>query len=232
MTQRSILAGANPTVVIKAGANITVKGVDGDLVIAESESRWGLKVEKHSEAEFARARAAIGETVLFDLRFKKLGGQDNPEDVVEVQIGGSGEVRVPFASRLKVYAGKNIDMQGIRGQVDAYSGFKMRLKDISLLGNASAGGTMDLDCESMLGENVEFKSGSDLRFYIHDLTNAHICVKDLGGYWEGKIGSGKKSVYLKCGGDVTLVTDQNVEPMPPNYILGRIEKPPALSEMP
>ena len=39
MTQRSILAGANPTVVIKAGANITVKGVDGDLVIAESESR-------------------------------------------------------------------------------------------------------------------------------------------------------------------------------------------------
>jgi hypothetical protein len=32
-------------------------------------------------------------------------------------------------------------------------------------------------------------------------------------------------VYLKSGGDVTFVTDQQVEPLPPNYILGRIERP-------
>jgi hypothetical protein len=225
MTQRSILAGVNPTVVIKAGANVTVKGADGGLVTAESASRWGLKVEKRSEAEFARARAAIGEKVLFDLRFKKPGSEDSFEDVIEVQLGGSGEVSVPFDSRLKVYAGKNIEVQDIRGQVDAYSGFKLRMKNVYLLGNASAGGTMDLDCESMLGDKVEFKSGSDLRFYVHDLTSARIRVKDLGGFWEAKIGEGAKSVSLKCGGDVTLVTDQKVEPLPPDYVLGRIEKP-------
>jgi hypothetical protein len=198
MTQRSILAGVTPTVIIKAGANVTVKGTNGGLVTAESESRWGLKVEKHSET---------------------------PEDVIEVQLGASGEVSVPFDSKLKIYAGKNIDVQGIRGQVDAYSGFKLSMKDVYCLGNASAGGTMSLDCETMLGENVEFKSGSDLRFYIHDLTSAHIRVKDLGGFWEAKIGSGEKSVYLKCGGDATLVTDQQVDPLPPHYVLGKIERP-------
>jgi hypothetical protein len=225
MTQRSILAGVTPTVIIKAGANVTVKGTNGGLVTAESESRWGLKVEKHSEAEFARARAAIGEKVLFDLRFKKPGAEETPEDVIEVQLGASGEVSVPFDAKLKIYAGKNIDVQGIRGQVDAYSGFKLSMKDVYCLGNASAGGTMSLDCETMLGENVEFKSGSDLRFYIHDLTSAHIRVKDLGGFWEAKIGSGEKSVYLKCGGDATLVTDQQVDPLPPHYVFGKIERP-------
>jgi hypothetical protein len=50
-------------------------------------------------------------------------------------------------------------------------------------------------------------------------------VKDVGGYWEARIGDGERAVYLKCGGDVTLVTDQKVEPLPPNYILGKIEKP-------
>jgi hypothetical protein len=84
---------------------------------------------------------------------------------------------------------------------------------------------MNLDCQTMLGTNVEFKSGGDLRFHIHDLNSARIRVRDLGGYWEARIGEGEKSVYLKSGGDVTLVTDQAVEALPPNYILGKIEKP-------
>ena len=84
---------------------------------------------------------------------------------------------------------------------------------------------MNLDCQTLAGDRVEFKAGSDIRFYIHDLTNAHIRVKDIGGYWEARIGGGEKSIYLKCGGDVTLVTDQKVEPLPPNYVLGKIERP-------
>lgn len=227
MTQRSILAGTSPTVVIKVGASVTVKGHESDLVTAETEGMWGLKVEKRSEAEIGRARAAIGEHVLFDVRLKRPNFQkkDAPDEVIEVQLGGSGEVLVPFGSNLKVYAGKDIDVQGIRGQVDAYSGLKLSLQDVTCLGNASAGWTMNLDCQTMLGKNVEFKAGSDIRFHIHDLTSARIRVKDLGGYWEASIGDGGKSVYLKCGGDVTLVTDQKVEPLPPNYILGRIERP-------
>lgn len=227
MTQRSILAGTNPGVVIKAGASVTIKGVDGDRVTAESEDQWGLKIEKRSEAEFARARAAIGEVVLFDLRFKPPNFQNEgaAAEVIEVQLGGSGEVRVPFGSSLKVYAGKDIEVQGIRGRVDAFAGYRLNLQDIDYLGNASAGGTMNLDCQTMLGDKVEFKAGGDLRFHIRDLTSASIRVKDLGGFWEAKIGSGEKSVSLKCGGEVTLVSDQKVEPLPPHYVLGKIEGP-------
>jgi hypothetical protein len=223
MTQRSILAGTNPTVVIKAGASVTVKGVEGDLVTASTESKWGLKVEKRSEAEFARARAAVGETVLFDWRFKKPGGSD--DEVIEVQLGASGEVLVPFGANLKIYSGKDIDVQGIRGQVDAFSRLKLNAQNIYCIGTASAGWSMNLDCETMLGDKVEFGAGGDLRFHIHDLTSAYIRVKDLGGFWEAKIGAGERSVSLKCGGDVTLVTDQKVEPLPPDYVLGKIEKP-------
>ncbi len=227
MTQRSILAGTNPTVIIKAGASVTVQGHDSDLVMAETEGPWGLNVEKRSAAEIGRARAAVGERVLFDVRLKLPSWPEKnaPDEVIEVRLGGSGEVRVPFGSNLKVYAGKDIDVQGIRGQVDACSGLKLSLQDVYRLGNVSAGWTMNLDCQTMLGDKVEYRAGSDIRFHIHDLTSARIRVKDLGGYWEARIGDGETSVYLKCGGDVTLVTDQKVEPLPPNYILGKVEKP-------
>ncbi len=233
MTQRSILAGTNPTVIIKAGLDVSVKGHESDLVMAETSGRWGLKIEKHSASEFARARAAVGEHVLFDLRFKKpspasLAGEYGSEEdgeVIEVHMGGSGEVLVPVGANVKVYAGKNIAVQGVQGQVDGYAGLRLSFREVDLLGHASAGGTMELDCQRMLGEETEFKAGGDLRFRIRDLTSAYVRVKDLGGYWEARIGGGEKSVYLKCGGDVTLVTDQKVEPLPPHYILGKIEKP-------
>lgn len=228
MTQRSILAGRKPNIIIKTGNSVIVKGHDSDRIKAGTPDRWGLKVERRAESEIARARAAIGEHVIFDVHLKKpnLRRENDPNDVIEVQIGGGGEVLVPFDSNLKVYAGKDIDVQGIRGQVDAYSGLKLRLQDVYRLGYASAGGAMDIDCQTMAGEKVEFKAGRDLRFHVRDLTSAHIRVKDLGGYWEARIGAGEKSVYLKCGGDVTIVTDQQIQALPPNYILGNIETPP------
>lgn len=227
MTERSILAGTNPNVVVKAGASVTVKGWDSEHVLARADNHWGLKVEKHHAAEVGRARTAVGERVLFDVRLK-LPGRDNvPGEVIEVQVGGSGEVFVPFGANLKVYAGKDIAVQGIRGQMDAYAGFKLSLQEVACLGNASAGGAMNLDCRTLRGENVEFKAGGDIRFYVHDLTSARLRVKDIGGYWEARIGAGAKSVYLKSGGDVTLVTDQQVEPLPPDFILGKIERPAA-----
>jgi hypothetical protein len=225
MTQRSILAGTNQTIIIKTGGSVTVKGHEGERIIADGSG--GLTVERHSESEIGRARAAIGDHVFFDVRLKlpNFKGKEGNDEVIEVQMGGNGEVRVPFESNLKVYAGKDINVQGIKGQVDAYSGLHLNLQDVHRLGNASAGGAMNLDCQTMLGTNVEFKCGRDLRFHIHDLNNARIRVRDLGGYWEAQIGGGEKSVYLKCGGDVTFVTDQTVEALPPNYILGKIEKP-------
>ena len=227
MTQRSILAGKNQTIIVKVGSSVTVKGHDSNLVTAETTSSWGLTLERRSESQIGRARAAIGEHVLFDWRIKApTPGEKRPElEVIEVQMGGSGEVLVPFESNLKVYAGMNIDVQGVKGQVDAYSGLKLTLQNVYCLGNVSAGRSMSIDCETMIGNDVIFGAGNDLRFHIADLTSARLRVKDIGGYWEAQIGGGEKSVYLKSGGDVTFVTDQKVEPLPPNYILGKIEKP-------
>ena len=226
MTQRSILAGKNQAIIIKAGASVTVKGYDSDMVIAETKT-WGVTLERRSESQIGRARAAIGEHVLFDWRIKvpNLGEQKFENEVMEVQFGGSGEVLVPFDSNLKVYAGMNIDVQGVQGQVDAYSGLDLSLQNVYRLGNASAGRVMNINCQTMLESDVTIGAGSDLRFHVADLTSARLRVKDIGGYWEARIGGGEKTVYLRSGGDVTLVTDQKVEPLPPNYVLGRIEKP-------
>jgi hypothetical protein len=227
MTQRSILAGKNQTIVIKVGAGVNVNGHDSDMVTVETQGTWGVTLEKRSEAQIGRARAAIGEHVLFDWRIKvpNLGEKKDEADVIEVQLGGSGEVLVPFSSNLKIFAGKDIEVKGIQGQVDAYSGMDLTLQNVYRLGNVSSGRMMNINCQTLLGNEVTFGAGSDLRFHVVDLTSARLRVKDLGGYWEARIGRGEKSVYLKSGGDVTFVTDQTVEPLPPDYVLGRIEKP-------
>jgi hypothetical protein len=226
MTQRSILAGKNQTIIIKVGASINVKGHDSDMVIAETKT-WGVTLERRSESQIGRARAAIGEHVLFDWRIKvpNLGEKKIENEVIEVQFGGSGDVFVPYSSNLKVYAGMNIDVRGVQGQVDAYAGLNLDLQNVYRLGNASAGRVMNIDCQTMAGNDVTFGAGSDLRFHVAELISARLRVKDIGGYWEAQIGEGKRTVYLKSGGDVTFVTDQKVEPLPPNYILGKIEKP-------
>jgi hypothetical protein len=227
MTQRTIFAGENPTVVIKAGASVIVTGHDSDQIQVTASDLWGMKVEKHSEAEMARARAAIGDLVLFDLHVNRpnWGGKKIVEDVIEIQLGGSGEVTVPVGANVKIYSGANLDARGIHGRVDAYAGANLNLEDIGCLGNASAGWTMNLDCQKMCDVSAEYNTGRDLRFHVQELTSVLIRVKDIGGYWEARIGAGETKLSLKCGGDVTLVTDQAVEGLPPNYILGRIEKP-------
>ena len=225
MTQRSILAGTNQTIIIKVGGSVTVKGQEGERLLAQGTG--GLSVERRAEAEVGRARAAIGDHVLFDLRIKlpNLKEKKSLEEVIEVKIGSSGEVLVPFESNIKVYAGNDIDVQGIRGQVDAYAGSNLTLQDVNRLGNASAGRTMHIDCQTITGKDVAFGAGGDLHFHIADLTSARLRVKDIAGYWEARIGGGERAVYLKSGGDVTFVTDQDVKALPPNYILGKIEKP-------
>jgi len=225
MTQRSILAGTNQTIIIKVGGSVTVKGQAGERLLAQGTG--GLSVERRAQAEIGRARAAIGDHVLFDLRIKlpNLKEKKSLEQVIEVKIGSSGEVLVPFESNIKVYAGNDIDIQGIRGQVDAYAGSNLTLQDVNRLGNASAGGTMQIVCQTITGKDVAFGAGGDLRFHVAGLTSARLRVKDIGGYWEARIGGGERSVYLKSGGDITFVTDQDVKALPPNYILGKIEKP-------
>jgi len=66
---------------------------------------------------------------------------------------------------------------------------------------------MDLECDTLAGEDVKLTAGRDLRFYVRGLSDARIMVDDLGGCWEGLIGSGRQKIRLEAGGDVTVVTD-------------------------
>jgi hypothetical protein len=232
MTQRSMLAGQTPTVVVRADGSVTVEGWDGDRVRADSKNRWGLRIERRRAADIGRerARAAIGDRVLFDVSF------DNPfnrsrrlvkhvqGEVVEVQLG-DGQVRVPFHSELIVYAGRDAEVRHIQGRVTATSGRDLKLQGVQVLHHAAAGGDLDIDCAALEGSELQFGAGRDLRFYVHDLTDAKVVIKDLGSYWEALLGEGRIKIKLSAGGDVTLVTDQEVKAQPPYYLLGNIERP-------
>ncbi len=232
MTQRSMLAGQTPTVVVRADGSVTVEGWASDRVRADSDNRWGVQVERRQAADIGRerARAAIGDRVLFDVSF------DNPfnrskrrvkhiqGEVIEVRLG-DGQVRVPFHSELIVYAGLDAEVRHIQGRVTATSGRDLKLQDVQVLLHAAAGGDLDIDCAALEGSELKFSAGRDLRFGVRELTDAKVVIKDLGSYWEALLGEGRMQIKLLAGGDVTLVTDQEVRAQPPYYLLGNIERP-------
>jgi hypothetical protein len=232
MTQRSILAGQNPSVVIRAGGDVRVEGWDSDRVQADTDSRWGLKVERHSESQIARARAKVGDRVLFDVRFnvRRPLTKEPPGEVIEVQIGDDGTAHVPRNSHVKVYSGKNAEVQDIQGSVVVYAGLDGRVRGVHTLVHVSAGGSLDFECEQVAGDDVKFTAGRDLRCYIRSLTDARFMIDDLGGYWEAIIGEGRTKIRLKAGGDATLVTDRELTSRPPYDVLGKVEHPNTASE--
>lgn len=227
MTQRSIHAGQTPTVIVRAGGDVQVEGWDDDRVLASTESRWGLKVERRSASEIGRVRARVGDRVLFDVHLDVIGRMKKKvgTEITEVTIGSSGQVYVPLSSNVEVYAGKSANVHDIQGDIAIYAGSDIRIRNIHTLVHASAGGAMDLECETLVGDDVKFAAGRDLRFHVRDLDDARVMVNDLGGYWEGVIGDGRRKIRLKAGGDVTLVTNQQVKGQPPDYVLGNIEAP-------
>ena len=94
-----------------------------------------------------------------------------------------------------------------------------------MLVHAAAGGDLDIDCATLEGSDLKFGAGRDLRFYVHDLIDAKVSIMDRGSYWEALLGDGRITLKLRAGGDVTLVTDREVQAQPPDYILGDIERP-------
>jgi hypothetical protein len=172
--------------------------------------------------------------VLFDLRLKMPGsrGKETSGEAIEIQISGNGKARIPEGSRVKVYAGRNAEVSAIQGSIAIVAGGDVQVRNIRSLVHASSGGSLDLEFETITGDEARFEAGRDLRLYVRDLTSARFIITDLGGYWEGVIGAGKVAVRLKAGGDVTLVTDQKVEAIPPNYLMGQIERPSAGSGSP
>jgi len=81
-----------------------------------------------------------------------------------------------------------------------------------------------VDCQALAGDDLKLEAGRDLRCHIHTLDDARLLVSDLGGSWEGRIGAGRVTLRLKAGGDVILVTDQEVVAQGPDFVIGRIER--------
>jgi len=218
-------AGLAPTVIIRAGADVTVEGWDGDRVSAESEGRGGLKIGRRSESEFGRLRAVVGERVLLDLRadLPKRWRAGDPQ-AIEVALSGSGRVRVPFGSNVKAYAGRQLELSGVTGRISVYSGSDARVRGAGTLVHAACGGALEVDCQALAGDDLKLEAGRDLRCHIHSLDDARLLVSDLGGSWEGRIGAGRVTLRLKAGGDVILVTDQEVVAQGPDFVIGRIER--------
>jgi hypothetical protein len=194
MTQRSILSGTAPVVVIHVGMDVVVHGVESDRVTVEANGWWGLELEK-------------------------------VQDEIKVQLGISGRVDVPYNSHVTVFAGKSIQIDGVRGDISAVTGLRVTIREGGRLMQASAGGSMDIDCAALGEREMKLEAGRDLRLWIRDLDSAHFFVTDLGGDWEGTIGAGEVLLTLHAGGDVTLVTEHEVTALPPHFILGKIEKP-------
>jgi hypothetical protein len=142
-----------------------------------------------------------------------------------VQVGGSGRVQVPLGSSVKVYTGRHLGLREVGGRVSVFSGGDARLRAVGTLAHASTGGLLDVECQAVEGDELKLEAGRDLRVYVRDLPHARLLVNDLGGAWEGRIGGGRVTLRLKAGGDVTLVTDREVVPQGPDFVIGRIEKP-------
>jgi hypothetical protein len=224
-----MIAGLTPNVVVRAGGDVTVLGWDSDRVQADTDSRWGLKVERRSETEIGRARAQVGDRVLFDVSIDPAASvrKEPPGEATSIQMGGSGTVQVPRGSTVKVYAGKGAEVRDVQGAVTLYAGLDIKTRNVHRLTHASAGRTMDLECDVIEGAEVDFKAGRDMRCFIHNLNDARLIIHDMGGRWETVFGAGSTRIRIQAGGDVTLVTDQEVTGQPPDYIVGNVEKPPS-----
>ncbi len=215
MTQRSVQAGKAPTVIVKGGMDVRVEGWSEERVLAGTEHRRGLTIERDGESALGqvRARAKVGDHVLFDLSadLLKRKKKDVLGDAILVKVDGDAVVHIPFNSTVKIYAGRSAEVQDICRGVTVYAGPDVRLRNVRVLVYVSAGGTMDLDCETLAGDSVMFSAGRDLRIYVHDLHDARIIGDDLSGDWEEVIGDGRRQVRLKAGGEVTWVTDRTIK---------------------
>lgn len=189
-----MLVGLTPTILIRAGGAVEVQGWAGDRLEAETNSRWGLRV-------------------------------DQQRGTFTVEIGGDGAVRLPTSSELTVYSGKSTTLADVGGRIAVHAGGGAFLRRAGTLLHLSAGGLADIEADQIGAGETRLIAGSHLRCAIRQLHNTHILVSDVGGRWEARTGDGRARLLLTAGGDVTIVTAQALEPQPPHFILGRIERP-------
>jgi hypothetical protein len=138
------------------------------------------------------------------------------KNAIEVQIGGNGQVLVPFDSSVVVYAGRNAEIQSIEGTISAVAGHDLNILNSNVLGLASAGGKMNIDCKTIATKEMKLTSGWHLRCQIRDLTDVRYQIDDLRGKRQVVIGDGLTRLSLKAGGDVHIIAEGEEVYHPPS----------------
>ncbi len=147
------------------------------------------------------------------------------KSVIEVQIGGNGQVLVPFGSSVKIYAGKNGGVENVQGTIHVIAGRDACITESNVLVQATAGRELEIDCRQAEGRELTLSSGWHLRCWIRELKNVSYLIDDLGGKWQKTFGDGGTLIRLKAGGDVTLVTDAPLETALAKDPAGKIVRP-------
>ena len=163
-------------------------------VIATTENRWGLKVERRGER-------------------------------IKVEGRGSCTVRLPFSSEVPIYTGKDAEICDIQNRIAiASAGGHLTIERSNRLAHAESGRSMKIDCSDFEADKIKFEAGGNIRCHIANLADTRVIIQDLGGKWELGFGNKRRTLQLKCGGDVTLVTDQTPNEIP--EVFGQIEVHP------
>lgn len=123
---------------------------------------------------------------------------------IEIQLSRDGLVLVPYNSQVELYCGGSAVIEQIAGPVSAVTSHDLRLRQVQALAQASAGWSLEIDCQGVTGNDMHFTAGRDLRCRITGLEGIRYIVDDLAGRWDQTLGSGQVRVRLKAGGEVTL----------------------------
>jgi hypothetical protein len=120
-----------------------------------------------------------------------------------------------------MYAGRDAEAAGVTGSIPvANVGRDLKISGAGSLGACAAGGSMAVESQRVIGNELKFSTGRHLRCHIHELTNTKLMIKDLGGYWEMNFGEPATQIWLKAGGDVTLVIDEAYSKYMPDLVGG------------
>ena len=113
MTERSILAGKSPQIVIHAGGDVLVKGWDSERVLAESSGIWGLQIKRKNGVIEVQIGGSGQALVPFDSSVKVYSGKSSEiQEIRGVVSAVAGlDVRISQSNVLaQASAGKAMDI--------------------------------------------------------------------------------------------------------------------------
>lgn len=184
MTKRTIVVGESPTVIIRAGGWARIEGIEGNQIVATTESRWGLKLERRGSNIEIEAGGSCTVRVPFSSEIKVYTGKD--AEIFDIRN------RIAIAS----------------------VGGHLTIERSNRLAYAQSGRSMKIDCKEFESDKIKLEAGGSIRCHIANLANTRVIIQDLLGRWEVGFGSKQRILRLTSVSDVILVVDQTPDELP------------------